>query len=416
MIIGVDASCWANKRGYGRYTRELLTALFDADQRNEYRLFIDTESAKQAVDLPEGIPQVRVNTSKAATQAASAAGRRSLRDIWAMRQAVNRYGSDLDVFYFPSVYTYFPVKTRAKVIVTIHDTTAERYPKLIFPNRLSRLFWNLKVQMAVRRADLIATVSEASKIEIVREFGVAAEQVRVVSDAVGPEFYRLNPDARTPDARNPDARTPDARTREVLAKYGVNIGLPFILYVGGISPHKNLITLVRAHAALQRVAGGVKTNLVLLGDYQKDVFYSSYSDLCREIEHLGTKDWVVFTGFVDDADLVHFYNGASTLVMPSFDEGFGLPALEAMACGTPVIASRAGALPEVVGNAGKLFNPHDPDELKVCLSDVLGDARLHQEMSRQGLQRAREFSWARSADSALAIFEEVAASLEPVTA
>ena len=125
---------------------------------------------------------------------------------------------------------------------------------------------------------------------------------------------------------------------------------------------------------------------------------------------------MVFTGFVDDADLVHFYNGASTLVMPSFDEGFGLPALEAMACGTPVIASRAGALPEVVGNAGKLFNPHDPDELKVCLSDVLGDARLHQEMSRQSLQRAREFSWARSADSALAIFEEVAASLEPVTA
>ena len=401
MIIGVDANCWANQRGYGRYTRELLSALFDADQRNEYRLFIDAESAKQAADLPEGIPQVRVSTSEAATQAASADGRRSLRDIWAMRQAVNRYGSDLDVFYFPSVYTYFPVKTRAKVVVTIHDTTAERYPKLIFPNRRSRLFWKLKVQMAVHRADLIATVSQASKTEIVREFGVDAQKVRVVSDAVGPEFYPLNTESGTP---------------EVLAKYGVNIGLPFILYVGGISPHKNLITLVKAHAALQRAAGSVNANLVLLGDYQKDVFFSSYSDLCREIEHLGTKNSVVFTGFVDDADLVHFYNGASTLVMPSFDEGFGLPALEAMACGTPVIASRAGALPEVVGDVGKLFNPHDPDELKDCLSDVLGDAKLHHEMSRQGQQRAREFSWARSADAALAVFEEVAASLEPVTA
>ena len=319
---------------------------------------------------------------------------------------MNRYGSDLDVFYFPSVYTYFPVKTRAQVVVTIHDTTAERYPKLIFPNRQSRLFWKLKVQMAVRRADLIATVSEASKIEIVREFGVAAEKVRVVPDAVGPEFYCLNQ---------------DDGTSEVLAKYGVpefgtNAGLPFILYVGGISPHKNLITLVQAHAALHQSAGGVKTNLVPLGDNQKDVFYSSYSDLCREIDHLGTQDWVVFTGFVDDADLVHFYNGASTLVMPSFDEGFGLPALEAMACGTPVIASRAGALPEVVGNVGKLFDPHAPEELKNCISDVIGDAKLHQQMSRQGLQRAREFSWARSAEAALAVFEEVAASLEPVTA
>jgi glycosyltransferase involved in cell wall biosynthesis len=401
MRIGVDASCWANQRGYGRYTRELLTALLSVDKQNEYLFFIDAESAKQADDLPQGVPQVKVTTSRAATQAASASGRRSLRDLWAMRQAVYRHGYDLDLFYFPSVYTYFPPKTRARVIVTIHDTTAERYPKLIFPNRRSRLFWKLKVQLAVRRADLIATVSEASKREITKEFGVAEDRVSVISDAVGAEFYPLNQ---------------ESKTREVVARYGVDVEEPFILYVGGISPHKNLHTLVDAHALLGQESCASSANLVLVGDYQKDVFYSSYTSLREKIDSLGTTDKVVFTGFVDDADLVYLYNAASVLVMPSYDEGFGLPALEAMACGTPVIASNTGALPEVVGNAGRLFSPHSPQHLKDHLATVLSDRLVHDAMQRMGLQRAREFSWERSAQAALSAFSQLGRSLEPATA
>jgi glycosyltransferase involved in cell wall biosynthesis len=264
MRIGVDASCWANQRGYGRYTRELLNALLSLDRRNEYLLFIDKASALLADDLPAGVEQVRVETSKPATQAASAAGRRSLRDLWAMRQAVYQHGRDLDLFYFPSVYTFFPPRTSAKVIVTIHDTTAERYPRLIFPNWRSRLLWKLKVQLAVRRADLIATVSEASKRAIMKEFRVPEARVRIIFDAVGSEFY--------PIRRDP-------RTREVIARYGVNAEEPFILYVGGISPHKNLETLVEAHALLLGQPDIPRVNLVLVGDYQKDVFYSSYTSL-----------------------------------------------------------------------------------------------------------------------------------------
>jgi glycosyltransferase involved in cell wall biosynthesis len=318
-----------------------------------------------------------------------------------MRQAVYRHGNDLDLFYFPSVYTYFPPKTRARVIVTIHDTTAERYPKLIFPNRRSRLFWKLKVELAVRRADLIATVSEASKQEIIREFGVPEARVSVISDAVGAEFYPLNE---------------EPKTREVIAKYGVNVGEPFILYVGGISPHKNLHTLVDAHALLGQESGAPSANLVLVGDYQRDVFYSSYTSLREKIDGLGTTDKVVFTGFVDDTDLMYFYNAASVLVMPSYDEGFGLPALEAMACGTPVIVSNAGALPEVVGSAGRLFSPHSPQHLKDHLATVLSDRLVHDTMSRMGLQRAREFSWERSAQAALTAFSQLGRNLEPATA
>ena len=108
MKIGVDVSCWANKRGYGRYTKELVNALLRIDTRNEYKLFLDSATARQVDDLPEGPQRVIAKTSKSATQAASASGRRSLRDLWAMRQAVHRHGQDLDIFYFPAEYTFFP--------------------------------------------------------------------------------------------------------------------------------------------------------------------------------------------------------------------------------------------------------------------------------------------------------------------
>ena len=310
MKIGVDASCWANKRGYGRYTRELLQALVALDQDTDYRFFLDSATARQSDDLPERVQRVVVETSLAAAQAASASGHRSIRDVWAMAQSVRRQGRDLDLFYFPSVYTFFPVMTPAKVVVTVHDTTAERYPKLIFPNWRSRLLWKLKVRWAVRRADLITTVSETSKQEIIREFQLRDGAVRVVPDGVSTAFRPLND---------------PTQTRQVLAQYNLGGNQRFILYVGGISPHKNLATLVDAYAAVTLETGFQDINLVLVGDFQEDVFFSSYPGLREKIENLGMSDRVRFTGFVSDQDLVHFYNGAKVLVIPSYDEGFGLP-------------------------------------------------------------------------------------------
>lgn len=393
MKIGVDASCWANKRGYGRYTRELLSTLLDNDQENEYRFFMDSDTAELSQDIPANAETVIVGTSEAATQAAAADGRRSIKDLWAMRRAVQKHGQDLDVFYFPSVYTYFPIKTNAKVIVTIHDTTAEKYPKLIFPNWNSRMFWKIKVHLAVRRADMIATVSEASKREIVQEFGVSPEMVRVVSDAVGPQFKPVE-----------DASS----TQDMLAPYGVNSSERYVLYVGGISPHKNLETLIDAHSALIREPGMDDVKLILVGDYQDDVFYSCYASLKTRIDALGSSKNVAFTGFISDEALTHFYTAASAVVMPSFDEGFGLPALEAMACGTPVVASQAGALPEVLGDAGMLFDPASPDELKTHLHSLLGDAKLLERMNAGALDRAKTFSWDNSMRAAIDAFHDVA--------
>ncbi len=393
MRIGVDASCWTNRRGYGRYTRELLSAILNLDHQNEYWLFLDAETAHESKNLPERAKRVIVQTSRAATQAASASGHRSLRDLWAMGRAVQSRGRQIDVFYFPSVYTFFPVRIRAKVIVTIHDTIAEHYPHLIFPNRLAQLRWRLKVRWAISQADFVATVSEAAKRDIVMEFGLKKETVKVVPDAVSETFHPLYN---------------DPATSQVLAKYGVEPDKRIILYVGGISPHKNLATLLDAYRSLTQRRALNNLRLVLVGDVQGDVFYSDYVALRRKAEALGLTNQVTFTGYLSDSDLIHFYNAAQVLVMPAFDEGFGLPAVEAMACGIPVVASRTEALREVVGEAGLYFNPHVPEELTNRVQELLDDAHLRTELGQKGLARAREFSWERSARAALAAFEEVA--------
>jgi glycosyltransferase involved in cell wall biosynthesis len=394
MKFGIDASCWTNLRGYGRYTRELLRAVVAYDHHNHYRFFLTTATAKEAIDLPSGprCETVVVETSDAPTRAASAEGRRSLRDLWAMTRAVDKYGNDLDLFFFPSVYTYFPVRSRAKIVVTIHDTIAERFPQLVFPTWRSRLFWNLKVRGAIWQSDLIATVSQSAKRDIVEEFRLPAPRVRVIPNAVDEAFRRIND---------------ESLVRLRLLQYGIDPTSRIILYVGGISPHKNLEVLVDAYAALRQSSTAQDTQLVLVGDFQHDVFYSSYSTLKLRIDRLGLGDHVAFTGFVADDDLPHFYNAALVVVLPSVAEGFGLPALEAMACGTPVVASEAGSLPEVVGDGGLFFDPRSPEALCICLRNALENPQLCAQLSCQALLRATEFSWKRSAEVALATFEEL---------
>lgn len=397
MRIGIDASCWLNRRGFGRYTRELVRALLEVDTRNEYVLFLDAATARDAENLPDEAraKRVIVPTSAAAAQAASAEGSRSVGDLLAMRRAVASWGDRLDVFYFPADYTYFPIRTPARVVVTKHDMTDRRVPELLFPTFRSRLFWEVKIRLAMRRADLVFTVSDTSRRDIMQAFELGPGRVRVVSDAVDPAF--------TPSP-------PGAERDAVLSRYGFGSGDRLVLYVGGISPHKNLETLVKGFAQWRRGAGDAASGarLVLIGDYVADVFHSSYPDIQRLITASGLESAVRFTGYMPDPELRHFLSAADALVMASFYEGFGLPALEAMACGAPVIASDAGALPEVVGDAGLLFDPHSAEALASALRRVLGDDGLRRDMSRRGLNRAARFNWQSSARAAVDAFMELA--------
>ena len=387
MRIGIDASCWTNKRGYGRYTRELVGAILEFDTENTYTLFLDAHTEQQSTGLPTRAGRVIVPATSSAADAASAEGHRSLRDLWAMSRAVSSRSQELDLFYFPSVYTFFPVPRRLKPLVTIHDTIAERHPALIFPHWHNRLFWNVKVAWAVRQASLILTVSDTAKSAVREQFGLADSRLRVVSDAVSPAFQ---PTDDSPERRH------------ILAARGVGPGQRFLLYVGGISPHKSIETLIDAHAQLAKDDAHGDLRLVLIGDYEHDVFFSSYDALRQRA---GSSP--IFTGFVPDAELPHWYSAAAAFVLPSVDEGFGLPALEAMACGTPVVASRGGALPEVVGDAGLLFEPRDTAALTTALRAILTDATLRQSLSARGLARAAQYSWRASARAAIQAFDEV---------
>lgn len=394
MRIGIDASCWGNKRGFGRFTRELLEAVLEVDGANEYLFFIDSNTAEEITDrktpLPEQAQTVIAKTGTSQLKAASADGRRSVKDLWAMSRAVGKH--KLDVLFFPAVYSYFPVFNRTKIIVTLHDVIADHNPKLIFPNRKSKFFWKLKQNIAVRQADLILTVSDYSKRQIADFFKLPDSRLRVINEAARPVFKVLRR---------------DEKFYKSLEKYGIKKNENFLLAVGGISPHKNLDGLVSAFEKLAAKHSELK--LVLVGDYKDDPFFSAYPSLKKQIAGANLTEKVIFTGFVSDEDLAALYNAATLLVFPSFEEGFGLPAMEAMACGTPVAASNSSSLPEVLGEAGRFFDPRNAENMNGVINEILSDDETLKQMKTSGLNRAQKFTWQKAARDTVAIFEEFAA-------
>ncbi|MEO6589706.1 MAG: glycosyltransferase family 1 protein [Pyrinomonadaceae bacterium] len=389
MKIGVDATCWDNKRGFGRFTRELLEALLEVDTTNEYLFFVDADHSGDAI--PSKVTKVVAQTGISTIKAASADGRRSVKDLWAMSRQVMRH--KVDIFFFPAVYSYFPIFNRTKIVVTLHDVIADHHPEFIFPNFKSKFFWKLKQNAAIRQADLIATVSDYSKRQITEYFGLPDSRLRIISEAARPVFKVL---------------PPDAESRDVLARYQLKPDEKFLLYVGGISPHKNLTTLIDAFNRIDKNADQTKIKLVLVGDYQDDPFFSAYPALKKQVAELKLENSVVFTGFISDEDLTYLYNAAMLLVFPSLEEGFGLPAIEAMACGTPVAASNCGSLPEVLGTAGRFFDPRDSQDMAQVIERVLTDDGLRNAMKASGLERVKQFLWQKAAQDTLAVFNELA--------
>ena len=189
----------------------------------------------------------------------------------------------------------------------------------------------------------------------------------------------------------------------MLARYGVSPGTPLVLYVGGISPHKNLEGLVHAMAGLETDA-----QLVIVGDEKRDSALTCGRELRQAISRLGLAERVTFTGFMPDDDLVAIYNAASLLVLPSFEEGFGLPVIEAMACGTPVAVSRIGALVELAGDAGLVFDPSDTGDMTSTIDRILQSALLQETMRQRGLERSEHYSWGKAAEQTMSVLMQAA--------
>jgi glycosyltransferase involved in cell wall biosynthesis len=301
---------------------------------------------------------------------------------------------EFDLLLFPAVYSYVPVISQTKKVLIIHDVIAETFPQHTLPRLSSRLFWNAKVALGRWQADAIVTISDYSRDQILRHFRVAPERVHVVSLASDPVFRVL-------DAPRPTAR---------LASFGIGDGGRTVVYVGGFSPHKNLEALVAAFANIASRDGFGDVRLVMVGEYRKEVFHSYFEVIKRQVEDLGIANRVVFTGYLPDEELAILLNLSTVLSLPSLMEGFGLPAVEAAACGCPVVATTASPLSELLGSGALYVDPADPSELEWALRRVLKSEQLQQRMRTAGLAAARSMTWEGAARQMIAIMEKVAAS------
>jgi glycosyltransferase involved in cell wall biosynthesis len=391
MRIGIDATCWWSRRGFGRVTRMLLPAMMDQPRGHELCLFVDR--APPALMQRPGVEIIQVPTTQAVTEAAVASGSRSLRDLWAFSRATATAG--LDLMFFPAVYSWFPLRPGLRSVVTFHDAIAEHFPQLVFPDWRGRWLWALKVRLARLQARRIMTVSNAAREEISLYLGIARERIDVVTEAAD-EHFRPVTDA--------DVRAAARR------RAGLPAQATLLMYVGGLAPHKNLAGLLAGFSQARSRGGLEQVHLAMVGDIKGDGFHSHYEELQAIVNaDVQLRTHVHFTGFVPDEDLAALYSDAVALCLPSFSEGFGLPAIEAMACGTPVLGSRAGSIPEVVGAAGILFDPHQPAEIADAIRRVVQTSGAAARMRQTALARARLFTWSHAAELAWDCLERAAA-------
>jgi len=296
--------------------------------------------------------------------------------------------------FFPAVYSWFPSPLNLPTVLTLHDAIAEHFPDLVFPDKRGRLLWAIKMKLARWQASRVMTVSNAAKQEIVEYLKVKADCIDVLSEAA---------DARFKPVVDANQRT-DARKRANLP-----VDARMIVYVGGLAPHKNIPGLLKAFTQTMDEGGVEDVHIALVGDIAGGGFHSHYEELAamvRADDRLARR--VHFTGFVTDNDLVALYSDALAVCLPSFSEGFGLPAIEAMACGVPVLASTQGAIPEVVGDAGIYFDPYNIDQFAAAIHRIASETDTLEQLRKKASERAATFTWANAARLTIASLEKAA--------
>jgi glycosyltransferase involved in cell wall biosynthesis len=364
MCIGFNALFLERpETGSGQYTRNLLEALAKADPTNEYLLINPGPTPP--------IPNIQYPIS-------------NLAKLWFEQVSFPRACRYLDLAHVP--YFASPLFPTVPTVVTIHDLIP-----LILPayrgSLLVRLYTRL-VAAAARKAEAIITVSQASKRDIVRYLHIHPERIHVTYEAAGEAFQPVEDEAQ-------------------LAVIHQKYDLPehYLLYLGGFDQRKNLSALLRAFALL--VNRQPQARLVIAGKLPgRDS--SLFPDPCRLVRELRVEERVIFTGWVPEEDKPALLSGAVAFVFPSLYEGFGLPAAEALACGTPVIASNRSSLPEVVGEGGVLVEPTGVEALAEAMESLLVDDVLRAELRQRALAQAAKFGWKQTALETLAVYRKVA--------
>ena len=366
MRFSVDAhAIGCHLTGNEVYIRNLLHQFARIDQENEFLAHVAMPGAE--LEVPAGFKTLRVSANPYARLGID------------LPMQMRRERPDLLHVQYTG-----PLACPVPIVTTVHDVSFLEYP-LYFP-RYRAMQLRLTVARTIKKAARVLTPSDFSRRAILNHYDLDEQKVVVVPNAVSSTFRPIE--------------------REISAaliekKFGLRT--PFVLTVGDLQPRKNHIGLLHAFEEVMRAHPALPQHLVFVG---KETWYSK--DLHRAVSRSPVANRVHFTGFVEDVDLVHFYGACDLFVFPSFYEGFGLPILEAMACGRAVACSSSTAIPEVADAAAILFDPHSTGEMARASSDILRDPELRQRLERLGSHNATLFSWEKAARRTLEVYYEVA--------
>jgi glycosyltransferase involved in cell wall biosynthesis len=369
MTIYVDVSAAVHgKAGLARYAESLVRAL-EPLLGERLGLFQNSLGSRAPLEGLEAQPTAGVGYGYKPWRALVLAGQ-------ALRCSMSSLIPEAELFH--ATEHLLPPMGKVPTVLTVHDLIFERYPE--YHKRANYLYLRAAMPLYCRRASAIIAISQSTKADINALYGIPEPKIHVIAEAAAPGFVPQSPE----------------RISDVRARYG--LPARYILAVGTLEPRKNLSRLIDACGPL--FDHGIVDALVLVG---------SRGWLVEEFDsHLAASRWrekVILPGFVQEADLPAVYAGATVTAQPSLYEGFGLPVLEAMACGSPVCSSSTSSLPEVGGEAARYFDPTSVEEMSATLTQVAGDDELRQQMSEAGVARAAAFSWERTARETLALYE-----------
>ncbi len=369
MRIAIDAhSVGAKLAGNESYATNLIEALAQVDSVNEYTLYVTTAEARAR--FSKRWPNFRVQTTFPHTPL--------IRIPVTLAAELRKRPVDVLHVQFTA-----PPFSPCPVVVSVHDLSFEHLPQTF--NRRSRTQLRLTVRHSVKRAARILTLSEHTRRDMIETYGTSPERITAIPLAAPSYFGRVREEREL------------QRVRHI---YGIEGD--YILCVSSIQPRKNLPRLVRAYESLRNKRGpGKLPKLVLVG---KCAWL--YDETLRSIEEGRMKDSIILTGYVPQSDLPALYSGSICFVYPSYFEGFGLPPLEAMKCGTPVIAGNRTSLPEVVGDAGILVDPFDVNAIAAAIERLVDDPDLRQQLSVKGVARSRLFDWNETARRTLNVYKQ----------
>jgi glycosyltransferase involved in cell wall biosynthesis len=355
------------------YVRSLLRGFAEIDRESEFIACISERDAERSIPARFQVRYVSANPYR--------------RLGWDLAKLVRAEQPDLVHVQYTA-----PIGCSAPAVVTVHDVSFIEHPEYFAPLRSAQL--KLTVRRSVQLAAKVITVSEFSRSAILRAYDLAEDKVVAIPNAANPEF-----------------RVIGRERAQKAVRERLKLDAPFIFSVGDLQPRKNHIGLIAAFAQLLTRHPQLTQHLVLTG---KETWFTP--KVLEAAAKSGFASRIHFTGFVSDSELLELYNACDCFVFPSFYEGFGLPILEAMACGRAVACSNTSAMPEVADGAGLLFDPHQTDDIARALADILLDSELRARMERLGLQRAAGFTWQKSASATLDVYREVVGTRQPLLA